>query len=140
MNPMNRTILVGVISVAVAASGFCQAPAKGKKPASTSPVTVSVPRPLLPDAIAGWEAKEAPRGVTDPVQADKDNAAALKEYGFQSAMLAVYKKDTETLTVRAMRFDDLSGAYGAYSYYRGTGWPKEDIGTGAASDHNRVLF
>jgi hypothetical protein len=85
-------------------------------------------------------ATQSPRGVTDPTQADKDNAAALKEYGFQSAMLCTYKKDTETLTIRAMRFEDLSGAYGAYSYYRGTGWPKEDIGTGAASNHNRVLF
>ena len=78
--------------------------------------------------------------VIDPARADKDNAAALKEYGFQSAILATYKKDGETLTLRALRFDDLSGAYGAYTYYRGTGWPKEDIGSGAASNHNRVLF
>src|SRR5205085_1172084 len=78
--------------------------------------------------------------VTDPAQADKDNAAALKEYGFQTALLGTYKKDNETLTIRALQFDDLSGAYGAYTYYRGTGWPKEDIGTGAASNHNRVLF
>jgi hypothetical protein len=42
--------------------------------------------------------------------------------------------------MRALRFDDESGAYGAYSYYRQNGWPKESIGTGAASDHNRVLF
>ena len=42
--------------------------------------------------------------------------------------------------MRALRFDDASGAYGAYTYYRQNGWPKEDIGTGAASDHNRVLF
>ena len=99
-----------------------------------------MPRPLLPESFAGWTAAEPPKGVTDPLQADKDNAAALKEYGFQSAMLATYKKDTETLTLRAIRFDDLSGAYGAYTYYRGSGWPKEDIGAGAASNRNRVLF
>ena len=68
------------------------------------------------------------------------SCAALKEYGFQNAMLATYNKPGATLTVRALRFGDLTGAYGAYSYYRGSGWPKEDIGTGGASDHNRVLF
>ena len=126
----------------VAGAAGAQAAAKTQPPASsaTKPVTVSVPRPLLPNTFAGWEAKEGPRGVTDAAQADKDNTPALKEYGFQSAMLGTYKKGGETLMVRAMRFEDLSGAYGAYTYYRGTGWPKEDIGTGAASDHNRVLF
>lgn len=140
---MIRKVVVSICSaLLMAASAGAQAPPKTQPPASSSSktVTVSVPRPLLPDSLAGWEAKENPRGVTDPAQADKDNAAALKEYGFQSAMLGTYKKDGETLTVRAMRFEDLSGAYGAYTYYRGTGWPKEDIGTGAASDHNRVLF
>ena len=133
------------MAAALAAPGFGQSPQKPARPAASpappsSAVTVSVPRPLLPDSFAGWEAKERPKGVTDPMQADKDNAAALKEYGFQSAMLSTYHKDTETLTVRAMRFQDLSGAYGAYTYYRGTGWPKEDIGTGGASNHNRVVF
>jgi hypothetical protein len=130
---------------ALAAPVFGQSPQKPARPSAqpatpSSAVTVSVPRPLLPDSFAGWEAKDSPKGVTDPVQADKDNAPALKEYGFQSAMLATYHKDTETLTIRAMRFQDLSGAYGAYTYYRGTGWPREDIGTGGASNHNRVLF
>jgi hypothetical protein len=137
-----RWIAVFMGSAALAGSvvsAGAQAPAGPPKSPSKA-VTLSVPRPLLPESFAGWEAKEAPKGVTDPAQADKDNAAALKEYGFQSAMLGTYKKDSETLTIRAVRFDDLSGAYGAYSYYRGTGWPKEDIGTGAASDHNRVLF
>jgi hypothetical protein len=54
--------------------------------------------------------------------------------------MANYKREGETLSLRALRFDDLSGAYGAYSYYRQNGWPKEEIGTGAASDNNRVLF
>jgi hypothetical protein len=78
--------------------------------------------------------------VTDPAHFDSANAAALKEFGFQSAVLATYKKDGETVTVRASRFADLSGAFGAYSYYRESGWPREDIGGGAASNHNRVLF
>ena len=141
MERVKQTGLVAVLMAALAAPVFGQAPAKpAAAPKPSSPVAIAVPRPLLPDTFAGWEAKATPKGVTDPAQADKDNAAALKEYGFQSAILATYQKDTETLTVRAIRFDDLSGAYGAYTYYRGSGWPKEDVGTGAASNHNRVLF
>ena len=83
---------------------------------------------------------EPSKTVTDPAQADPANAAALKEYGFNAAVLANYKREGETLSLRALRFDDASGAYGAYSYYRQNGWPKEAIGTGAASDNNRVLF
>ena len=117
--------------------------ARSQRPAASAPgkaVTLSVPRPLLPQMFGGWNATEPPKTVTDAAQTDSANAAALKEYGFESALTANYKKAGETLAVRALRFGDLSGAYGAYSYYRGSGWPKEDIGTGAASNHNRVLF
>ena len=109
------------------------APAKAATPDTA-------PHSLLPDSFAGWTITDGPTTVTDPVRFDSANAAALKEFGFQSAVLAAYKKGSESITVRAARFGDLSGAYGAYSYYRGSGWPKEDIGAGAASDHNRVLF
>ena len=78
--------------------------------------------------------------VTDAAQVDPANAAALKEYGFNAAVVANYKREGDTLSMRALRFEDASGAYGAYTYYRQNGWPKEDIGTGAASDNNRVLF
>lgn len=132
------------LSVVLAAAALALPGAAQQKHAATpkpkDAVTISVPRPLLPDSFAGWVAAEPPKAVTDAAQADSANAAALKEYGFQNGMLATYKKDGETLTVRALRFGDLSGAYGAYTFYRGTAWPKEDIGTGAASDHNRVVF
>jgi hypothetical protein len=105
-----------------------------------SAVTVSVPRPLLPQSFAGWEQKDAPKAIADTTQADPANAAALKEYGFQSGFEARYQKGGETLVLRVLRFSDLSGAYGAYSFYRGNEWPKEDVGNGAASNHNRVLF
>ncbi len=54
--------------------------------------------------------------------------------------MAGYKRSGETLSLHALRFHDASGAYGAYSFYRQNGWPKEQIGTGATSDNNRVLF
>ena len=110
------------------------------KPSTAGAVTVSLPRPLLPESFAGWEQKDAPKPLADAAQADATNAAALKEYGFQNGLEAHYAKEGETLTLRSLRFNDLSGAYGAYSFYRGNGWPREEIGNGAASNHNRVLF
>ncbi len=107
-------------------------------PAKAQPLAQAVA--LLPDAFAGWKTTEAPRTVTDPSVADSAGAAALKEYGFTDGMLASYKHGDETLRLRALRFQDASGAYGAYSFYRPSGWPKAEIGTGAASNGNRVLF
>lgn len=99
------------------------------------------PKPLLPNAFDGWVQAGAPKLTSDPAQVDTTETAALKEYGFAYAETATYKRDAdESLTVRAVRFEDASGAYGAYSSDRQNGWPKENIGDGASSFHKRVLF
>lgn len=99
------------------------------------------PAPLeLPDVFDGWVEAGQPQTYADAAQADAANAAALKEYGFAQGVQASYKRDGETLNLLAMRFGDVSGAYGAYTYFRQNGWPKADIGTGAASDNNKVVF
>ena len=138
--------------IASAASSFClaagfacavSAQAQANAPATQGATHIllpPVPKPLLPDSFAGWAAAEPPKTVTDPAQADLANAAALKEYDFSDAAEASYKRSGETLSLRALRFHDASGAYGAYTYYRQDGWPREEIGSGAASNHNRVLF
>jgi hypothetical protein len=125
-----------------AASAHAQAaPAKTPAPqGATHLMLPPVPKALLPEAFAGWVSADAPKRVMDPAQADPAGTAALKEYDFSDAALATYKRDDETLTLRALRFHDASGAFGAYSFYRQNGWPKEEIGTGGTSDHNRVLF
>jgi hypothetical protein len=125
--------------VACAASAQAQANAPATQGA-THILLPPVPKPLLPDSFSGWVAADAPKAVTDPAQADPANAAALKEYDFSDAAEASYKRSGETLSLRALRFHDASGAYGAYTFYRQDGWPKEEIGSGAASNHNRVLF
>jgi hypothetical protein len=99
-----------------------------------------VPKALLPDTFAGWVSADKPKTFTDVSQADGANAAALKEYDFTDGAVGTYKRSGETLSLRALRFNDASGAFGAYSFYRQNGWPKEDIGTGATSNHNRVIF
>jgi hypothetical protein len=122
-------------------SAQAQTPAKKAAPAKAdAKAAVSQNASLLPDSFSGWVATDQPKTLTDPAQADATNAAALKEYDFTDAMTGSYKRGSETLTLRALRFRDASGSYGAYSFYRQNGWPKEEIGTGATSDRNRVLF
>ena len=117
------------------------APAKPSDPKSAIPLVIPpVPKALLPDSFSGWEQAGALKKIADAAQADPANAAALKDYDFTDAAEASYKRGGETLTLRALRFSDASGAYGAYTFYRQNGWPKEEIGSGAASSHNRVLF
>ncbi len=125
---------------AVFAGAQGEQPTAAEKKSATTIVLPPSPKALLPDDFDGWEATGPSKVVTDPAQADAANASALKEYGFNAAVAASYKRDSDTLSIRALRFDDASGAYGAYSFYRQNGWPKEEIGTGAASDNNRVLF
>ena len=136
-------IFCGVAAIGCGAVRLCaqaaQPTAEERKSATTIVLPPS-PKALLPDAFDGWVTAEPLKAVTDAAQADPANAAALKEYGFNAAAMANYKREGETLSLRALRFDDASGAYGAYSYYRQNNWPKEAIGSGAASDNNRVLF
>lgn len=107
---------------------------------TTGSPTAPREKPLLPDAFAGWVAAEKPKSAGDAAELDSANAAALKEYGCTGGVTGSYKRGGETLSLKALSFQDVSGAYGAYSFYRQNGWPKADIGTGAASDKNRVLF
>ncbi len=123
------------------------APAKvsAAKPVLAMMVTTGTPaaatqKSLLPEGFAGWAATEKPKAVADAAGLDSAHAAALKEYGCTSGMTASYKRSGETLNVTALNCQDVSGAYGAYSFYRQNGWPKAEIGTGGTSDKNRVLF
>jgi len=137
-----RTLICSVIFFGCAS--FASAQTSSPKPvtalgAPVKPAPAASPA-ILPDSFAGWVAANPLKTITDPGEADSTNAEALKEYDFTSATLATYKRSGETVTLRALRFHDASGAYGAYTFYRGTGWPKADIGAGGAANHNRVLF
>jgi len=135
--------LLGSAAFAEAQAAPAKAPAEAKTAQKVTPLQIAhppAPAPLLPDSFAGWVAAQPAKAVTDPAQADPSNAEALKEYDFTDGMIADYKRSGETLSLRALRFHDASGAYGAYSFFRQNGWPKEEIGTGATSNHNRVLF
>jgi hypothetical protein len=117
--------------------------AKSQKAASPAEVK-SAPVPAkpapLPEVFDGWELKGAIKTLASAAEVDPTSAAALTEYGFIDGASATYTRSGVTLDLRALRFADVTGTYGAYSFYRQNGWPKEQIGTGAASNHNQVLF
>jgi hypothetical protein len=73
--------------------------------------------------------------------ADPTNAALLKEYGFTDVESAAYNSDDgRSLKIRAARFTDASGAFGAYTFYLQPDMVREQIGDQGASLDQRVLF
>jgi len=96
---------------------------------------------FLPKAFAGWTQNGAVKTTANPAQADSAYPAVLKEYGFKEAETATYTRDDgRTLTIKAARFNDATGAYGAFTFYRQPDMKTEEIGTKAASANNRILF
>jgi len=78
---------------------------------------------------------------SDPAAADPTNAAILKEYGFTDFAGSTYRRDDgRTLKIRAARFADASGAFGAYLFYLQPEMNKENVGDQGASLGQRVLF
>jgi hypothetical protein len=96
--------------------------------------------PLLPVDFAGWHQAGSPLTSKSPDAADQANAAVLKEYGFTEFASANYVQPDNKLNVRAVRFEDATGAYGAFTFYRRPGMRKEDIGNEGAFDGAHVLF
>ncbi|MGI9104536.1 MAG: DUF6599 family protein [Terriglobales bacterium] len=95
--------------------------------------------PLLPDAFAGWQ-KSGGRVSVNPAEADATNPDLLKEYGFKDYEAATYTKPDRKLEIRAIRFNDASGAYGSFTFYKTPEMQTEKIGDQAASANERVLF
>jgi len=125
-----KSQLLFLLVVFVAAAAFAAAPG------ANSPAP-----PILPKQFAGWQIEGAAEASKDAAAADPTNAALLKEYGFADFEAATYKSDDgRTLKIRAARFADASGAFGAYTYYLQQGMAREEIGDQGASADRRVLF
>ncbi len=96
---------------------------------------------ILPQSFGGWQISAPARHSADAAAADPVNAALLNEYGFTDFESATYTRDDgRKLTLKAARFEDASGAYGAFTYYRVLNMQEEKIGDKAASLNQRVLF
>jgi hypothetical protein len=99
------------------------------------------PTQMLPQEFGGWQISGAPQASTNPASADPVNAVVLKEYGFSDFETASYTRDDgRKLTLKAARFDDASGAYGAFTFYKTPEMLIEKIGDSGASLNERVLF
>jgi hypothetical protein len=96
---------------------------------------------ILPPSFNGWQKDAATvRTGTDAAIADPTDASVLKEYGFSDAELATYTRGNRKIQVKAARFRDLTGAYGAFTFYQQPQMQTEKIGDQAASNNLRILF
>jgi hypothetical protein len=118
---------------------FTLAAAFGSDPAVV-PAPAQAPQ-ILPEQFGGWQWQSPPQTGKDPATVDAANAAVLKEYGFSDLASANYTRDDgRTLKIRAVRFADATGAFGAYTFYLQPEMTKEQIGDQGASLGQRVLF
>ena len=107
--------------------------------AASSP-TAQAPA-ILPQAFAGWQMQGTPQTSSNAATADPTNAPVLTEYRFTDFASATYTRDDgRTLKIRAARFADASGAFGAYTFYLQPEMNKEQIGDQGASTGDRVVF
>lgn len=99
------------------------------------------PAAILPANFAGWNLQGTLQTSNDPATADPTNTAILKEYGFTDVASGTFTRDDgRKLTIRAARFADASGAYGAFTYYKQPDMLNEKIGDQGSSLNNRILF
>jgi hypothetical protein len=97
--------------------------------------------PILPNEFGGWQISGSIHASPDPAAADPTNPAVLKEYGFTDFAGGTYTRDDgRKLTLRAARFGDASGAYGAFTFYKQPEMLNEKVGDQGSSLNNRVLF
>jgi hypothetical protein len=106
---------------------------------AANPPTGAVP--ILPQQFAGWQLQGELQTSRDAAAADSTNAVVLKEYRFTDFASGTYTRDDgRSVKIRAARFADASGAFGAYTFYLQPEMRKEQIGEQGASLGNRVLF
>jgi hypothetical protein len=96
---------------------------------------------LLPKQFGGWQIAGPVQTSKDPAQADSINSMLLKEYGFTDFAAATYTRDDgRKVQLKAARFGDTSGAYGAFTFYKMPQMLSEKIGDQGAALNERVLF
>jgi hypothetical protein len=128
--------VVAVFMFALAAATLAANPAVNQHDAQTPSAAA-----ILPAQFAGWQMQGAAQISTDPAVADPTSAAVLKEYRFTDFASANYTRDDgRTLKIRAARFADASGAFGAFTFYVQPQMVTEQIGDQAASAGEHVLF
>jgi hypothetical protein len=96
------------------------------------------PKPTLdlPKAFGGWVMAGAP---TTP-QLTGDQQALLKEFGVANAEEARYQQNGRTLDLTIFQFPDVTGSYGAFTFWHEPNMILQKIGDAAFSGNDRVIF
>lgn len=102
--------------------------------------TSSPAQSLLPNSFARWTQQSAARTGTAPTDLDAANADVLNEYGLKEFAEGAYHRGGGKMDIRAMRFVDATGAYGAFTFYRKPQMKPLAIGKGAAGDSQEIVF
>ncbi|HWX94066.1 MAG TPA: DUF6599 family protein [Terriglobales bacterium] len=135
---MRRSPVPAKLCRVLALSLFLAARAFAADPAA--PVKAA-PALILPNEFGGWQVSGSIQASPDPAAADPTNPAVLTEYGFMDFAAGTYTRDDgRKLTLRAARFADASGAYGAFTFYKQPEMLNEKIGDQGSSLNHRVLF
>ena len=125
-------LILLMLGLGAAFAGESPAATRATKPAQAS---------ILPPQFAGWHLSGSTRTSKDPAVADSVNAALLKEYGLTDFESATYsREDGRKVALKAIRFADASGAYGAFAYYKMPQMLTESIPDQGSSLNERVLF
>src|SRR5579871_5387186 len=96
---------------------------------------------VLPQSFSGWQLEpQSARTSADPVAADPTDYPVLKEYGFADVENATYQRGGRKMQIKAARFNDATGAFGAFTYYVQPQMQVEKIGDRGASSNTRILF
>jgi hypothetical protein len=99
------------------------------------------PSGILPQSFSGWHVEQqSVKTSGDPAVADPTDSPVLKEYGFTGVETAAYTRNGRTMQIRAARFNDATGAFGAFTYYVQPQMQVEKIGDQGASSNARILF
>jgi len=95
----------------------------------------------LPQTFSGWHIDAGSAKTSkDPAAADPTDAPVLKEYGFTDLETATYSRNGRKMQIKAARFSDATGAFGAFTYYVQPQMQIEKIGDRGASSNTRILF
>lgn len=100
------------------------------------PNAADVAPSALPSDFSGWHKGAPPMvnymGPRDP--------KILKEYGFSSFEQYVYQRGDRKINLKAFRFSNATGAFGAFTYFRTPSMAKENFCDEGASDGTHVIF
>lgn len=95
---------------------------------------------LLPRKFSGWTQQAAAKTEEAPADFDAANSDVLAEYGLKDSAENTYRRGDSRITVRAMRFADATGAFGAFTFYRKGDMKPEAIGRGGAGNAHEAVF